>query len=444
MNCTLNSSLRFGNQQPNTKLPMLQRLLLLLMIIPVTAIAQPPDPLLRRADDVQKMLNGTIPPDGLFSNAFLAQVPLPQVKEVVAQLRPAVGVIQHVALLRRIGPNSGTFTFTGSMGMKMEVDLSVDAAPPHSINGLLLKPPVPAGISKENISTLLEELRKLPGIVNFALMKLPERKIIASVHPEQPLAIASAFKLYILGELAAQAAEGKESWGNVIATDSSISGGGGRLASWPHGSPVTLHTLASLMISESDNAATDHLLRHLGRERVEQRVAAMGHTTPQRMIPFLATWEAFKLKSSQAGAERKKLASASESERRSAVASLGTLAIDYGGESGPLAIDTVEWFASASDLCRALDALRTTPDTHQAALSIMAINPGLSVDGAAWKYVGYKGGSEPGVLNLTFLLQAQSGEWYALSAGWNNPTAPLAEDQFLGLVQRILHTGPWR
>lgn len=54
MNCTLNSSLRFGNQQPNTKLPMLQRILLLLMIIPVTAIAQPPDPLLRRADDVQK------------------------------------------------------------------------------------------------------------------------------------------------------------------------------------------------------------------------------------------------------------------------------------------------------------------------------------------------------------------------------------------------------
>lgn len=443
MNCILHSSLRFRNQPHNTQIPMIQRLLLLLLLFPASTVAQPSDPLLQRAEDVQKMLNNTIPPDDLFRDDFFAQVPLQQIKEVVGHFNPVMGTIQRIALLKRRGTHAGTFAFTGSKGMNMEIDLAVDAAPPHKIIGLLLKPPTSTGAVTENLDTLLSELKKLPGTVNFMLMKLPERKIIASVNPEQLLAIGSTFKLYLLGELMSRIAEGKASWETVIHTDSSISGGGGRMASWPHGSAVTLHTLATLMISESDNAATDHLLRYLRREGVEQQVAAMGHLNPQRMIPLLATWEAFKLKSVGARSQRQKLTSASEPERRSALQGVETLTVDYGGVSGPVAIDTVEWFASASDLCRAMDALRTLPDANNTGRNIMAINPGLMIDTTTWNYIGYKGGSEPGVLNLTFLLQTQSGEWFALSGGWNNPAAILDNDRFLGLLQRILYTGPW-
>jgi len=424
---------------------MLQRLFFLLLLMPTIAIAQTADPLTTRAEDVQKMLNGSIPPDDLFHDSFFAQVPLQQVKDVVGHFAPVMGPIQNVALLKRGGKSAGTFAFTGSNGMKMEVDLAIDTAPPHKIIGLLLKPPTATGgATTEGLDALLSQLKKLPGTVSFMLMKLPEQKVIASVNSEQLMAIGSTFKLYILGELMSRVAEGEATWETVIATDSAICGGGGRLASWPHGAPVTLHTLATLMISESDNVATDHLLRYLGRERVEQRVAAMGHRNPQRMIPLLATWEAFKLKSVGARAQRKQLASPSESERRSALRGVETLAVEYEDGLGPMAIDTVEWFASASDLCRALDALRSMPDAHQTGRNIMGVNPGLMADTTVWSYIGYKGGSEPGVLNLSFLLRAQSGEWYALSVGWNNPAAPLAEDQLLGLVQQILYTGPWR
>jgi hypothetical protein len=45
-----------------------------------------------------------------------------------------------------------------------------------------------------------------------------------------------------------------------------------------------------------------------------------------------------------------------------------------------------------------------------------------------WQYVGFKGGSEPGVLNMTYLLQSTKGEWYALSVGGNNRQAPLQNE----------------
>lgn len=421
----------------------MQRFFLLLLLLPAITLAQPSDPLLKRAEDVQKMLNNTIPPDDLFRNDFFAQVPLQQIKEIVRHFNPVMGTIQRSALVKREGTHTGRFAFTGSKGMSLEIDLAVDAMPPHKIIGILFNAPMSTGAATENLDVLLAELKKLPGTVNFILMKLPERRIIASVNPEKLLAIGSTFKLYILGTLMSQIAEGKALWGTVISTDTSISGGGGRLASWPHGSAVTLHTLATLMISESDNAATDHLLRYLGRERVEQQVAAMGHLTPQRMTPLLATWEAFKLKSIGAGKQRQQLTSASELERRDALLQLEKLEVDYGGASGPVAIDTVEWFASASDLCRAMEVLSTMPDVNNTGRNVMAINSGLMIDRTTWNYIGYKGGSEPGVLNLTFLLKSQSGEWFALSAGWNNPAIVLDNDRFLELLQRILYTGPW-
>lgn len=43
---------------------------------------------------------------------------------------------------------------------------------------------------------------------------------------------------------------------------------GGILQNWPKGAPLTLHTLAGLMISQSDNTAADTLLEILGRDVV--------------------------------------------------------------------------------------------------------------------------------------------------------------------------------
>lgn len=57
---------------------------------------------------------------------------------------------------------------------------------------------------------------------------------------------------------------------------------------------------------------------------------------------------------------------------------------------------------------------------------------------ADWSYIGYKGGSEPGVLNLTWLLCDTGGEWRVLSMSWNNPEALVDADTFELIAQRIL------
>jgi hypothetical protein len=52
--------------------------------------------------------------------------------------------------------------------------------------------------------------------------------------------------------------------------------------------------------------------------------------------------------------------------------------------------------------------------------------------------MGFKGGSETGVLNATFLLRSKEGRWMALSVTWNNQEAALDEPRFIGLVGRLV------
>ena len=103
----------------------------------------------------------------------------------------------------------------------------------------------------------------------------------------------------------------------------------------------------------------------------------------------------------------------------------------------PLRIGELEWFASAADLARTMDWLRRNGDEQT--LGILAISPGgppsLRQDFA---YVGFKGGSEPGVISLTWLVRSRAGAWHAVTGSWNNPEAPVDEAQFLGLMQRAL------
>jgi hypothetical protein len=69
----------------------------------------------------------------------------------------------------------------------------------------------------------------------------------------------------------------------------------------------------------------------------------------------------------------------------------------------------------------------------------MAVSPSMSdAKRADWSYIGFKGGSEPGVLNLTWLLQDKNGEWRVLAMSWNNPDAVVEPATFELLAQRIL------
>lgn len=66
----------------------------------------------------------------------------------------------------------------------------------------------------------------------------------------------------------------------------------------------------------------------------------------------------------------------------------------------------------------------------------MSLHTPIEINRKSWEYVAYKGGSEPGVLNLSFYAQRSDGKRYTLIATWNHLKANLDHTQLLGLVSR--------
>jgi hypothetical protein len=88
--------------------------------------------------------------------------------------------------------------------------------------------------------------------------------------------------------------------------------------------------------------------------------------------------------------------------------------------TAPTLINDIEWFSSTDGLCKALFLLLNKND--QTIKDIISLNVPLIKVGAgtSWAYGGFKGGSEPGVLTFTFLLQNNSKQWYCISFATSN------------------------
>jgi hypothetical protein len=62
---------------------------------------------------------------------------------------------------------------------------------------------------------------------------------------------------------------------------------------------------------------------------------------------------------------------------------------------------------------------RAQNDKAKPVLDILAKNAGLPVDKKLWTYVGFKGGSEPGVLSVVYLLRRADDKWFVITLGFN-------------------------
>ena len=413
--------------------------LLLLAISSVAGSQAPVSPAFRaKAEALVALFNGRTEPEQLFSKAFLAHVPAAQMKGVSRQLTDQLGQARAVGKIEARSAMTGTVVLEFERGT-LQLNLAVGAAAPHPIEGLLV---TGTELKGDSLEAVARELKALPGQTAFAVAKLDGAgpRFIAAEKAGNVMAIGSAFKLFLLAELSRSIAAGERKWSDVAALDRH-SLPSGFLQSWPKGSPLTFHSLAALMISQSDNSATDSLLHALGREKVEALLPKIGVTAADRNRPFLATMEAFALKAGRNEEARTGWTKASEAERRALLPSLASTQpdqIDPARLTGaPNAIDTVEWFASADDLVRTMDWLRRNGGSQ--ALEILAINPGLGSGVASqYDYLGYKGGSEIGVINMTFLVRTKAGSWHAVSGSWNNKEAPLDEPKFVALMNRAV------
>lgn len=386
-------------------------------------------------------------PDHLFDAEFTKLVPPRKLTEIGKSLFAQCGGVVEIDLAQAKGPYSGVFDVLLEKDVVIPMTIVISEQAPNAIVGLLYGPPAPA---LKELAEVAKKLAALPGTVSFAVHALGGEKpvVLAELNPDAPLAIGSAFKLYVLGALAEEVAGGKRKLADVVTLDARWrSLPSGQTHTWPIGAPVTLSTLANLMISVSDNTATDHLLFTLGRERVEQLLVPMGNEHAAKSIPFLATNELFRLKHTRGGQGAIEYLKLEEPVKQRAflakdVASwpLDEEHVESGLLSRPQLVNELEWFASAADLCRAMDWLRKNTESGAAASvrDVLAINDGLDVKSSAFPWVGFKGGSEPGVLNLTLLLKSAAGKWYAVSASWNDPEKNVEEAKLIGLVRRAV------
>jgi beta-lactamase class A len=418
--------------------------------IPPRAAGVPDTPAGRQLAWVLAELNGA-PAEGdiapHFSEAFLARVPPAKLAAVTAQVARGAPYA-----LEKVTPSEGSdrslvALVRARQGQAFSVHLSVEAKGDR-IDRLLIRPHLDTTVAN-SWEDVAAGLRAAAPSVNFLAAELDGRKCVtvSSIDPQKPLALGSAFKLYVLDALATQIASGRHGWDDSIAIDDlHKSLPSGEMRNEPAGKLFSVRHFAEQMISVSDNTAADHLAAWVGRGAVEDAVKASGHATPSLLVPFLSTREMFAIKLLASPDERRAYLAADPARRRKLLDAYDRrtpeeMMARASSFNTPIAIDSLEWFASADDLCKIMVDLHQWAEATVTAPigTILSINPGIPDEKGQYRYVGFKGGSEPGVLNVTFLLQrARDGAWLFLTAGFNDATKNVDETRALSAAATAL------
>ncbi|UWZ84734.1 serine hydrolase [Occallatibacter riparius] len=346
-----------------------------------------------------------------FAPVFLAQIQPAQVDAIVKQYTGTLGAFQ------RADATSDGFTLVMEKGTA-PAKIHLDAE--GRIDGLWFGAPSPS--KPVSLEDAMKEISTLPG--KSAALVLEEGKPLVSLHPEDALAVGSAFKLAILAAAQQQTAAGKLRLDQTFALKKEWKSlPSGVLQGWPDGTPLTLATLENEMISISDNTGADAMLSIVGRDQAEKLAL--------RNKPFLSTREAFVLKAKSNSALLERYRKADESERRALLAEVDMQPLPETSQfsDAPTATD-IEWFFTPEELC-SLAAKAADATAFQ-------INPGLA-NRAQWRQVAFKGGSEGGVLNMTTALMGKNGKHYCVAVTWNNDAA-LEQAKFFGIYGSILNT----
>ena len=370
-----------------------------------------------------------------FDDEALAALPAEEFAKVIDGIRDIDDTWAVTEVVFSV-PNGGIVRLTPAV-TEPELLLNLSVDDDGSINGLLVSPAEPP-VLENPPKTIEEAADRLSGLgryfnylvadvdvdtaTNGGAEKCSKSNILSASGSDEPAPIGSIFKLYVLGAVVDAVNAGTIAWDQpveIVAEYKSIPSG--ITQDDPPGSNRTVMELATLMMSISDNTATDHLMALVGRDAVEAAVSDYGHHMPDLNIPFISTREFALLKldgkSFDGGPDNHDTApgpigqeyidAVDVTERRRILADLRNSSVDgldliRWVQGGPVAVEELEWFASPLDLCTALVRLQQ----DEVASEILSANPGIPDEQGLWSYIGYKGGSEPGVLAIAWYVEA--------------------------------------
>ncbi|WP_151525939.1 serine hydrolase [Serinicoccus kebangsaanensis] len=222
----------------------------------------------------------------------------------------------------------------------------------------------------------------------------------------------SVIKLLVLSAVGAAAEEGQLAWEQELTITPEVKSlPSGVLQDREDGSTVTVREAAELMISISDNTATDLLIEAVGQRGLRAAAVAAG-MDPTRIMPVATTRQLFQLGWQVDSEVRDRWAEAVVPERREAIlADLPEeLDVPPAAVTVPVWESGVDWFLTGAEICSLHARLQQQATSEPAApvREILAVNPGLTPpDGVA--YQAFKGGSVPGVLATSFYVETTGG-----------------------------------
>ena len=136
-------------------------------------------------------------------------------------------------------------------------------------------------------NTVNEEDRKLDGVLAVAILDLSTGQKYL-LHADEVMPTASSIKIAILAELYRQAQQGKVKLSDSYTLQSSDIVGGSGITGvlTPGATRLTLRDVAGLMISVSDNSATNVIIDRIGMENVNAMLDSLGltHTRLRRKM----------------------------------------------------------------------------------------------------------------------------------------------------------------
>ena len=367
-----------------------------------------------------------------FDSAFLAQVSPATLNQA---LQGATGVKLLSIQVSEPDELLATVSTSGVLP-RAQVALTVDSQ--GLISGLRIGPVTTTPATPTTWAGVDAAVRSVAPQVRLLVANVSNGSCqpVHSIDPTTAAPLGSLFKLYVLDALGTAVASGTVHWNQLLTVTAQLKSlPSGELQNDPDGTKISVQNTAAKMISISDNTAANMMINLVGRPAVEAALTTTGMADPALDQPFLTTRELFILKLDQWPALAERYIAANEADRRALLAStvdrapLPALAAAQAWTT-PRDINTLEWFASADDICRAytaLAALARRPGLSPISQVLSINDGGLQLDPAQWKTTWFKGGSEPGVLTLAYLATTQTGQSYVVTVLAENPSQPINE-----------------
>jgi hypothetical protein len=201
--------------------------------------------------------------------------------------------------------------------------------------------------------------------------------------------------------------------------------------------------MAKKMISISDNTATDHLIHLVGREKIEAFLSRENmNDFPRWNRPFISTREMFITRAYFTPKDVKRFVGASRAKRMEMISRYSGTGLKELGEKlsnwhGPLYHQEIEWFSTPENICHLFAWFFKNPSKES--LEILGTNiPYIEKKSSRWNVMGYKGGSEPGVLEMAYYLEDKKGQGHCLYMGQNDTEKTISTERFDAIIKGVL------